>query len=194
MNLQELIHHATGLPPDEADKLVAISRVQKIEAGAFFIRAGEQPRQMGIVLSGLFRYLYLDGEGNEYTKAFMPELNFLTSYSSMIRGEASYYFIEAMEASEVLVFSYLDWKALKDSSPAWKDMLIKLLEKGYGAKEKRERDLLFLDAETRYRDFCAAYPGLESRVKQKEIASYLGIKPESLSRIKKNIQRLNIGQ
>ncbi|MFK7848532.1 MAG: Crp/Fnr family transcriptional regulator [Rhodothermales bacterium] len=185
---QFLVHRAAGISMDEADKLIAISRVQEIEAGAFFIRAGDVPKKMAIVLSGLFRYLYIDSEGNEYTKAFMPEMSFLTSYSSMIRGEASYYFIEAMEASEILVFSYQDWNALKNTSPAWKDLLIKLLEKGYGAKEKRERDLLLLDAETRYRNFCEAYPGLESRVKQKEIASYLGIKPESLSRIKKNIQ------
>ena len=194
MNLVGIVHRATGIPPEEAKKLVAISQVKKIDVGSCFIKEGEIPQKMAIVLSGLFRYLYIDGEGYEYTKAFMPELSFLTSYSSMIKGEPSYYFIEAMEASEVLVFTFQEWKVLKNTGEIWKDLLIRMLERGYGAKEKRERDLLLLDAESRYRAFCNANPDLESRVKQKDIASYLGIKPESLSRIKKKLARLNIGQ
>ncbi|MFK7846086.1 MAG: Crp/Fnr family transcriptional regulator, partial [Rhodothermales bacterium] len=127
MDLHALIHRATGISQDEASKLIAISRVQKIATGTFFIRAGEVPKKLAIVLSGLFRYLYIDEEGNEYTKAFMPELSFLTSYSSMIKGEASYYFIEAMEDAEVMVFSYQDWNMLKESGPVWKDLLIRML-------------------------------------------------------------------
>jgi NADPH:quinone reductase-like Zn-dependent oxidoreductase len=52
-------------------------------------------------------------------------------------------------------------------------------------KEKRERDLLLLDAEKRYKDFLIEYPGMDQRIKQGIIASYLGIKPETLSRIRR---------
>ena len=159
---------------------------------------------MAIVLSGLFRYLYIDSQGNEYTKAFMAESSFLSSYSSMIRGEASYYFIEALEDAEVLAFRYDDWLLLRKTDPVWNDLLVRLLEKGYSVKERRERELLLLDADggptavfvdaaARYLNFCAEYPDLNERVKQHQVASFLGIKPESLSRIKKK-SKLNTGQ
>lgn len=54
-------------------------------------------------------------------------------------------------------------------------------------KEKRERDLLLLDAETRYKNFLTEFPGMDQRIKQGIIASYLGIKPETLSRIRRKI-------
>lgn len=190
MTLQQTIGKYTGLPPKDVSELIAISKIQELKKGSFFIQAGDHPTKLAVVLKGLFRYLYIDAAGNEYTKAFMPEGNFLTSYSSMIRGEASYYFIEALEDAEILVFSYADWQHLSSSTSLWKDFLIRMLEKGYSAKEQRERDLLLLDAETRYLNFTRDFPGLVTRVKQHQVASYLGIKPESLSRIKKNLNAL----
>ena len=100
---------------------------------------------------------------------------------------------QALEKAEILQFAYDDWLALKETSPIWQMLLIRMLEKGYGAKERRERDLLLLDAETRYKNFCEDHPDLNKRVKQYQIASYLGIQPESLSRLKKK-RLLNLGQ
>ena len=65
-----------------------------------------------------------------------------------------------------------------------------MIEKGFTTKEKRERELLLLDAESRYRIFLEEFPNLEKRVKQHMIASYLGITPERLSRIRKNMNAL----
>jgi hypothetical protein len=59
------------------------------------------------------------------------------------------------------------------------------LEKGYCIKEAREREFLLFDAKARYRSFLSTYPGLEKRVKQHLIASYLGITPVALSRVRK---------
>ena len=190
MNLTSAIAQFAGIPEANAAQLLDICRPKQLPKGDFFLVAGQRPRKMAIVLSGLFRYLYVDDEGNEYTKAFMPEGSFLSAYSAMINNEGAYYSIEALEDAEVLEFSYEDWQALQASDVVWKDLLIGLLEKGYGAKERRERDLLLLDAETRYRNFCKERPTLISRVKQHQIASFLGIKPESLSRLKKNIADL----
>jgi CRP-like cAMP-binding protein len=68
-----------------------------------------------------------------------------------------------------------------------------LLEKGYCTKEKREREFLLFDAEARYQSFLKSYPGLEKRVKQHQIASYLGITNVSLSRIRRKMGLINIG-
>ncbi len=190
MTIAQIIAEYTGLPEKEAGEMFAISHLQTLPKGAFFIRAGEQPQKLGLVLKGLFRYLYIDREGNEYTKSFLPEGNFLTAYSSMIKGEGSYFFIEALEDSEILVFSYADWQNLRAAGTVWKDFLLVQLERAFMMKEQRERDLLLFDAETRYLNFTRDFPGLITRIKQHQVASYLGIKPESLSRIKKNIEAL----
>jgi len=105
----------------------------------------------------------------------------------MIQKTPSFYAIEALEPSVVVEFDYRNWLKLKESNPCWDRFLIKMLEKGYTQKEKRERELLLLDSETRYRNFLEEYLTLEKRVKQHMIASFLGIAPESLSRIRKKL-------
>jgi CRP-like cAMP-binding protein len=119
----------------------------------------------------------------------MPEKSFISSYSAMISQTASFFFIEAIEQSKVLVISNNNWEKLKTQNPKWNLLLIKLLEKGYAVKEKREREFLLLDAESRYKIFLEEYPSLENKVKQNMIASYLGITPIALSRIRKKMQR-----
>lgn len=152
-----------------------------------FIREGQIPNKIAIVKSGLFRYFYLTNEGKEYTKSFINEYNFISSYSAMITNSNSYFSIEALEQSTVIEISYDKFQKLRKENDKWNKLLIAFLEKGYIIKEKRERDLLLLDAETRYLNFLKEYPSIEKRVNLTLIASFLGIQPESLSRIRKNI-------
>jgi CRP-like cAMP-binding protein len=105
----------------------------------------------------------------------------------MITQTPSYFFVEALEKSEVFEIPYRSWLRLLESDPFWTGFLLRFVEKGFIIKEKRERDLLLLDAETRYRNFLEEFPGMEKRIKQTIIASYLGIQPESLSRIRKKV-------
>ncbi|MEM8488683.1 MAG: Crp/Fnr family transcriptional regulator [Bacteroidota bacterium] len=187
MDLKETVTKFTGLPAAAVDRLLALGTTKELSKGDLFIRAGDLPKKMGLVLSGLFRYVYTDDNGNEFTKAFMPAASFLSSYSSMIHGERSYYGIEALEDARVLEFSYEHWQQLRTEDPAWDKLLLKMLELGYSAKERRERELLLLSAEERYQNFYVRYPDLAGRIKQRQIASFLGIQPESLSRIKKKL-------
>ncbi|WP_207425154.1 Crp/Fnr family transcriptional regulator [Pedobacter sp. SYSU D00535] len=178
---------ATLLEEAEAVQLLAISKVRSYNRGERFVVAGEIPRQMGFVVKGLFRYVYLDRDGNEFTKNFLPEGSFLASYSAMAQQQSSWFSIESLEDSEILRFDYAAWKRLSSESLNWEKFLRKTIEKAFFIKERRERDLLLLDAETRYLEFVREHPSLEKRVKQHMVASYLGIKPESLSRIKKRL-------
>lgn len=152
-----------------------------------FIRQGQIPRKIAIVKYGLFRYFYLTSNGKEYTKAFISENNFISSYSAMISNMPSYFFIEALEESTIIEISYHKWSELRKENNKWDSLLITFLEKGYILKEKRERDLLLLDAETRYVNFLEEYPDLDKRVNLTLISSFLGIQPESLSRIRKKL-------
>jgi CRP-like cAMP-binding protein len=181
------------LPPAEESEMRAVCSIKNLEKGEHFIRAGEIPSKMAFNLQGLLRYYYLDKKGNDYTKGFFAEGAPITSYSAMIQNRESYFSIEALEDSVLAVFTYTDWKRLLNRHECWQRLLILLLEKGYCAKEAREREFLVLDAEEKYRIFIQNFPNIESRIKQHYIASYLGITPVALSRIRKKMGLINIG-
>lgn len=180
----ELLRKIIKLPDTEAEKFASIANERRMDKGEHFIREGQVPKKIAFVGKGLFRYFYIDGNGTEYTKNFILAGNFITSYSAMIAQKPSAMFIEALEDSVIYEINYTDWEQLKNGHSCWKDLLIHFLEKAFSTKEKRERELLLLDAEHRYRIFKEEFPCLETRVKQHLIASYLGISPVSLSRLK----------
>lgn len=145
---------------------------------------------MAPIPRGLFRYFYTHRDGAESTKGFFPEGNIIVSYSALVEGRASHFSIQALEDSEI---DLVDYAALQDRfqpAPWFKDASLAMVRKGFCTKEERERQLLLFSAVERYRAFLAAYPGLDRRVKLHLIASYLGIKPESLSRIRRRIGAL----
>lgn len=178
---------AQVLPPDQLKDLMAIGQLKNLSSGEYFIREGETPQKLAFVLSGLFRYIYINDKGLEFTKSLIQERDFISSYSAMITQSGSHFFIEALEDAVIFVIPYSKWQILLTQDPFWTGFLLKFIEKGFITKEKRERDLLLLPAETRYQNFLKEYPGMEGRIKQTIIASYLGIQPESLSRIRKKM-------
>lgn len=175
------------MPEDKIDELMSISRLETLKANEHFIRSGEVPGKFAFVFSGLLRYVYIAENGNEFTKGIISERNFISSYSAMVSRTPSYFFIEALETSEILSIPYGPWEKLIETDIFWIRLLLRSVEKGFMVKEKRERELLLLSAETRYRNFLKEQPGMEERISQTIIASYLGIQPESLSRIRKKM-------
>lgn len=182
----ELVKSVTELPQTQEEKFGKLISVQTFVKGDDFIRAGESPRKIAFVRDGLFRYYYTSEDGIEYTKGFFDQNNVLSAYDAILENKPSYFTIEALEDSVIESVPYDPFQKLFPEDPCWNDFLIALLQKGYLAKVSRERELLLLDATQRYENFLKRYPDLEKRVKQSIIASYLGIAPESLSRIRKN--------
>lgn len=177
-----------NLPEKELQELLNISEYKKIHKGNYFINEGQIPRKMAFVIKGLFRYVYTHENGNEFTKNIIAEKNFISSYSAMIYDAPSYFSIEVLEDAEILEIDFADWLGIKEKNPFWNAFLVQVLEKAFCIKEKRERELLLLDAEKRYEIFTAEFPNIENRVSQQIIASYLGIQPESLSRLKRKLR------
>lgn len=175
------------LPDNKIDEFLSIGRIKSISTSDYFIKAGEVPYKIAFVGSGLFRYVYLNDRGDEFTKGIIVKNLFLSSYSAMILGKPSCFSIEALENSQVLEIIWKDFTQLLEKDHFWTKFLLRFVEKGYMIKEKRERDLLLLDAETRYKNFLTEFPGMDQRIKQGIIASYLGIKPETLSRIRRKV-------
>lgn len=186
-NLIETVRAMVELPTEELAKMAALFKPQLIRKNDFFIRAGQPSNKIGFNISGLFRYYYADAQGREYTKYLCLENHFIVSYSAMILQCDSRYAIEALEDSEVLVADCKAFNRLFADHPAWQTFARKLLEETYIYHEKREQELILDNAETRYLRFLAEYPGIEARMKQYHVASYLGITPVALSRIRAKI-------
>ncbi|MCW9705671.1 Crp/Fnr family transcriptional regulator [Fodinibius salsisoli] len=183
----DFISSIVELPDRQKEGFQALISTKQITQGENFIRTGQYPKTIGFVKKGLFRYFYTSKEGKIYTKGFFDQHSVLSAYDAILEETTAYYTIEALEDAVVEIVDYDKFQQLFDEDPCWNTFLVALLQKGYLAKVTREREFLLLDAEQRYQKFLARYPNLESRVKQQIIASYLGIAPESLSRIRKNM-------
>lgn len=175
-------------PEKRADDLLGISTVKSFSKGQRFIDAGEVPEHVGINLAGIFRLFYVNRDGCDFTKGFSTPGKLVISYSALARKRASFFSIEAITPAEILQFRYRDFVELVGKDPGWYPFLFRNLEAVYIMKEMREKAFLLDDATTRYLDFRQQYAGHESRIRQYHVASFLGITPESLSRIKRKLK------
>lgn len=181
-----------GLSDDEINELVPVHKVALLNANETFIKEGQVPRKFGFLLNGMVRYFYTDNHGREFTKMFFRENSFLSSYTAMIARERSLFTIQALTRAEIVEISFEHWLKVKQSNTKWDHFLIAILERAFANKEKRERELLLLDAESRYRIFRKEFHDMENKIRQHLIASYIGITPIALSRIRNKMGLINL--
>lgn len=185
IKLQHSIRRYYNIPEELIKQLYDICIEQVIRKGEFFIHAGDISKYMGLNLDGLFRFYYTDKEGNDFTKGFNKTGQFLISYSAIVQKRASYFNIEALQNSRVLKFDYGVFNSMIESDIRWYPFTYKLLESIYIIKELREKSFLLEDASKRYEEFREVYSDVEDKIKLYHVASFLGITPEALSRIRK---------
>lgn len=188
LQLSNVVQSLVKIPTDELAKLTQVFQPLTLNPGDFLIRAGEIPSQIGFVVSGILRLYYVNSAGIEFTKSFCIENQFVTAYSALLLKQPAQFFIQSLADSLLLVVDYSHYAQLCAENSCWEAVNHKLVEALFIKKEKREAELLLDDATTRYQKFLTEYPDLEPIVKQYHIASYLGISPVSLSRIRKNLQ------
>lgn len=166
--------------------------LKTIKKGEYFLMAGDELKDVALIKSGLFRYFYISPNGTEHTKHFVAEGDFVISFNAFYKNEPSEFFIIAEEDCEVLTITANKLRSLIESSDKWAKLYYNNLEKSFSIKEQRTADFLMKDSTQRYIDFGETYPTVIGRIKQIHMASFLGIKPESLSRIKKNLTYVNV--
>lgn len=169
--------------------LIKHARLKKFKKKEIFIREGEICQELLFTHHGVFRY-FLTKDGREFTKDFcIDSLNpFCTAYTSFITKNPSMINIEALSDAEVSVWPASFILPLFETLP-WLYFSKRSAEALFIRKEKREISLLKDTALERYQKFIEEFRDVTQRVSQYYIASYLGITPESLSRIRNQLIR-----
>lgn len=160
-----------------------------------FIREGDVPTTYAFVVEGLLCQRYVGRDGDMIIKYFFPEHRIAASVSATLLGQPSLFSIVAIEDSSVLEYEFAAFKALTHEFPDIAAFYINYMERHWIIeKEPVEIALRHDDAIQRYLDFINKEPALHKRLKQHHIAAWLGITPESLSRLRKTIAFGRLGR
>jgi CRP-like cAMP-binding protein len=153
-----------------------------------FIRAGDIPTSFAFVVEGLLCQHYVGREGDMIIKHFFPENRIAASVSASLLGEPSLFTVTAIENSTVLEYEFAAFKSLVTDFPDVAAFYISYMERHW-IIEKEPGEIAFRhdDAMQRYVDFIRREPDLHRRLKQHHVAAWLGITPESLSRLRRTI-------
>ena len=155
------------------------------------MRDNEHCSQTFFVEEGLLRQYSIGSNGKEHTISFGPENWFVTDRESMYFNKPSFYNIQALEDSKVVAIDEKFIQLLSNKIPSFTSFNNKPLDNHIRQLQNRINLLLGASAEERYLEFVAMYPNILLRVPQIMVASYLGITPESLSRVRKELARKN---
>lgn len=190
--LELLRRTAQPLVADEAAlrRLMSASRVFTAARSTQLLRAGEVASHLFYVHEGLLRYFYLDpASGDERTGQFFDEGRTVTDAASFLTESPATQTIEAVERSVLLMIPKAPLLRAYDEDHAIERFGRKLVEAGFLGSQRRAANLLNMSPDDRYRHYVETRPEIARRVPQYLLASFLGITPESLSRIRGRLAR-----
>ncbi len=160
------------------------------QKGDFLLRNGDVSRYDNFVVSGVLKAFYINsGNGKEEILYFAIDNWWASDLASFAKQEPSIYNIQAIEKTTVLQINYHSFQNLLLRIPALERYFRIILEGYLGALQRRIIENNVYDAEYRYFEFLKMYPDIASKIPQYLIASYLGVSPEFISRIRKKNKR-----
>jgi CRP-like cAMP-binding protein len=162
---------------------------KSLATGEFLQRAGDVANYAAFVAKGCLRSYVIDAKGKEHVVHFAPETWWLADATSLNSRQPSQYFFDAIEPTDLLLIDGPSHAQVVDTIPPYAAAFRTGLQKHAAAKDQRIVSTLSTSAEERYVQFVETYRSLAARVPQWMLASYLGVSPETLSRIRKNLSR-----
>ena len=179
-SLQSLVHFS-----EEEYHLLMEKMIQKkIKRKQFLIHEGQIAKEAAFVVGGCLRSYSIDQNGFEHIMQFAPESWWITDMYSFISQKPAYLTVDAIADSEVLLLKREDQLLLFEEIPSLERYFRILTENSLVNSRKRLMENLSLTAKERYANFCKSYPMLINELPQKLIASYIGVTPEFLSKLR----------
>ncbi len=182
--LKEYLNKIIRFSEEEMELFISLFSEKHLKKNEYLAKEGEYSTKLFFLNKGVIRAFYRNNEGNEYSKTFFTNSNFVAAYSSLVTGQKSLINIQCLTDCNLLVANFKHLTKLYDQSQNFERLARKLAETKFAIKEKREIELVTLDASERYEIFRKEHPSLENLIPQYHIASYLGITPTQLSRIR----------
>ncbi len=184
--LRTVLGAFAGANHEEVSQVVDNFEYRHVRRKEFFIREGEQERYIYFLARGAVK-VALNHDGDEKILDFWFDSSFFSSYSSLLTGAPSRVSIQALSDTDVLRIDAAVISRRYETSLFTNKVGRLMAEQLFLRKTQREIDFLTKSAAGRYRDLLALSPEIVGRIPVRQIASYLGIQPESLSRIRREL-------
>ncbi|MER3373791.1 MAG: Crp/Fnr family transcriptional regulator [Allomuricauda sp.] len=174
----------------EKQKYISLLTEVKIKKKSFLMQAGEITKYEYFVTKGCLKVYTLDEEGAPHISMFAVEDYWTGDLTSFITKEPSRYFIKATEDSELLGISKTNYDLLFQEIPKFERFYRILYQRSLISYIRRSNHGISLTAEERYIEFKKKYPKIVNRITQKDLAGYIGITPEFMSKIISKVNRM----
>ncbi len=187
---QRIIENVTqriDLTEEEQNLFVGQLQTKNIRRRQYLLQEGDVCRNQYFINKGCLRTYQVDEKGIEHVIQFAPENWWTGDMYSFLTQTPARYNIDAIEDTEVFFMDRAHWENLFISIPKFERFFRLLLQGAFISMEDRIIASMSQAAEERYKNFLQKFPQLENRVPQHQVASYLGITPESLSRVRKQL-------
>ena len=189
-NFQAYLNKISPLQIETFEALQKLFFPIQLRKNEFFVREGEYATQIGFLKTGVVRAFFLNKEGKEYSKQFFMAPSIIGAYTSLLTKQPNKIAQQALTDCEIIAADYRKIEALFDKFHDLERLGRKIAEYYFLEKEQKEIEMALLDADKRYLIMRERFPNIEQRIPQYYIASYLGISPTQLSRIRKKMNHL----
>jgi CRP-like cAMP-binding protein len=185
--LQKKFSGVINISYEEFEFCKTLFQPKKLRKRQYLLQEGDVCKYTIFVESGLLRTFTIDEKGTEYILQFAFEGWWMGDIYSFLTDEPSMYNIEALENCELLLLTRGSWELLLNRIPAFERYFRILIQNNLIATQRRLMSSMSKTAEEKYTDLINNFPGCLQRLPQHMIASYLGITPETLSRIRSQL-------
>lgn len=189
INFRNHLSQILGVPITSLDVCSTFYEIKEVKKNEIILREGEISDSTFFVEKGLLRMYSIDKAGKEHVIQFAPENWIISDTTSQLLNEKSRFYIEAIEESIIVVTKEGFFENLSKIYPDVAEKNQRLMFNHIKNLQNRVNALISTTAEERYMDFLKKYPNLMLRAPQWMVASYLGITPESLSRVRKELAK-----
>jgi CRP-like cAMP-binding protein len=166
------------------NKVRPMFRQETLAKNQFFVKENEIAHKIGFLETGVVRAFFTNNEGKEYNKQFFVDQSVIGAYSSLLTAKPNLIAQQALTDCVIYTCNYADLISLFDTYQDLERLARKMAEYYFLEKERKEIEIVLLDATQRYTIFQKELPTLEQRISQYHIASYLGVSATQLSRIR----------
>ncbi|MBO0933503.1 Crp/Fnr family transcriptional regulator [Fibrella aquatilis] len=187
-NVFKNIASMVSLPPEEVQFYEYYFEHMTISRNTIIEEENKVPKYLYFINAGYMRLFYYDDNGYEQTSFFGSPNGFIASFNALINQTKSTENVECITDCDLLRISYTNTKELIGKSEVFRDFSLAMIQQALSAPDYRAKDLATLSAEQRYKKMLDSQPQLVQNIPLLYIASFLGIKPQSLSRIRKQIK------